>query len=95
MKACKYCRENHEPTRGLVFDGIGVNGCDMYRSRIATVTASYRDCGLGPVFAAAPELLDALQRLLGVCELNLDDMESDTHKAIAQAVDAVAKAGAL
>lgn len=54
---CPICRENHEP-RGLSFDGKGVNSCGMYRTRLATMTKDVPE-SLGPVFAAAPDLLAA------------------------------------
>lgn len=34
------------------------------------------------LIAAAPEMADALIGLLDCCELNMDDMEPETHKAI-------------
>ena len=59
MKPCPICRENHEE-RGLSFDGKGVNGCGIYRTRLATFTSGCTDdttAMLGPLFAAAPDLL--------------------------------------
>lgn len=41
------------------------------------------------LIAAAPEMLEALQKLLGCSELNMDDMEPATRDAIQQAVDLV------
>lgn len=64
-KACPICREEHEP-RGLSFDGKGINGCGMYGTRIATFISGSSDdetALLGPMFAAAPELLAALKRI--------------------------------
>ena len=49
---CKHCNEEHEPERGLDFDGFGVNLCDMYRSRLATFTTSYRGRRFGQLFSA-------------------------------------------
>lgn len=53
-------------TAGLNWDGCGVNDSDEYRSRIATFTEHGRKNRpeLGPVFAAAPELLEALETIL-------------------------------
>lgn len=34
------------------------------------------------LIAAAPELLAMIQRLLGLCELNMDNMEDETREAI-------------
>jgi hypothetical protein len=56
-KPCPICRENHEPDRRLSFDGKGINSCGMYRNRIATFGNNDQAQLLGPVFAAAPELL--------------------------------------
>lgn len=50
---CATCGEIHD-ARPLSFDGIGVNSCGVYRTRIATIEREYRH--LGPMFAAAPDL---------------------------------------
>lgn len=63
--ACNICRENHGTERGLSFDGLGVNGCDAYRSRIATFRPAKNDNDLagmlGPMFAAAPDLVECVR----------------------------------
>jgi len=41
------------------------------------------------LMSAAPDLLTALKDLLGCCELNLDEMEDDTRRAIDAAREAV------
>jgi hypothetical protein len=48
----------------LTYDGHGINGPDEYRSRIATFTNGADAAKYGPLFAAAPDLLEALR--LGV-----------------------------
>jgi hypothetical protein len=57
--ACPICREEHHPARTLTFDGVGVNSCGLYRERIATLRDEHRQ--LGPLFASAPEMLQALE----------------------------------
>lgn len=63
--ACPICRERHPARRRLHYDGFGVNSCGMYRARLATFPAYAREDGtadtLGPLFAMAPQLLDALK----------------------------------
>lgn len=55
---CPICREHHETDRGLSYDGKGINACGMYRNRLATFQSNAPE-HLGPLFAAAPELLAA------------------------------------
>lgn len=61
---------------GDAFDGALV-GC-----RAAEVVSRYN---------AAPDLLEALENLLATTELNLDELESSTAKAITEACAAIAK----
>ena len=71
MKECPICREIHGPERTLSYDGKGINACGMYRTRIATFTSGAMDGAvalLGPMFAAAPDMLAALAE----CETTLD-----------------------
>jgi hypothetical protein len=48
----------------LSFDGKGINGPDAHRSRVATFTSEEAAHTYGALFAAAPELLEALAALL-------------------------------
>ena len=48
----------------LSFDGCGVNGPDEYRSRIVTFADPAEAAKWGPMFAAAPALLAALERIV-------------------------------
>jgi hypothetical protein len=50
----------------LSFDGCGINGRDQYRTRIATFTDKRGPVAqkYGTLFAAAPEMLEALKELL-------------------------------
>lgn len=55
---------DHRPE--LTFDGFGINGPDEYRTRICTFTKGEfpNHAGrYGPMFAAAPELLEALRNV--------------------------------
>jgi len=76
MIHCEICREQHDEERGLSFDGVGVNGCDKYRSRIATFV-SEAPKHLGPLFALSPELLDALQDAKNFIESSDRDPDDD------------------
>lgn len=49
-----------------------------------TIAVSYKHKNT-PILAAAPELARLLGEVLGVCELNLDDMEDDTRKIVREA----------
>ncbi len=62
IPACPICREYHEEPRGFSYDGRGVNSCGMYRGRIANILAGYHH--VGPLLAAAPDLLTALERVV-------------------------------
>jgi len=50
---------------GFSFDGRGINGRDSFRSRLATLTEAGHAERIGPVLAAAPELLDLIRALMG------------------------------
>lgn len=93
---CPICRERHDETRRLSFDGKGINSCGSYRSRLATFQnpTTERDLPayLGPIFAAAPALLAALGDILQTAESRpdgdraaLDGIESFARAAIAAA----------
>jgi len=75
----------------LSFDGFGINGPDKYRSRVATFTK-----GSGPkygnLFAAAPELLAALENLLAECEDYIRADGGDDSDAVTAARATIAKA---
>lgn len=48
----------HRPE--LTYDGIGINGPDEYRTRVAKFDKQADADKYGPLFAAAPDLLAAL-----------------------------------
>ena len=52
------------PTKTLSFDGKGINGPDEYRSRLATFANPEAARQYGPLFEAAPDLLEALTNAL-------------------------------
>lgn len=65
--------------RGFSFDGHGINDADKYARRLATFTDYAKEDGtaarLGPMFAAAPDMLAALHT---ICQPgNLGDMQGD------------------
>lgn len=79
----------------LSFDGCGINGRDEYRSRLCTFTeARGKDAyAYGPMFAAAPEMLEALKESLALLEYMAGDRESaKNHKTLRRARDAIARA---
>jgi hypothetical protein len=73
--ACALCGEIHEPERGLSYDGCGINSCDQHRSRIATFQRGAQRRMLGPMFEAAPDLLEACNLVVthGMAEYNSPD----------------------
>lgn len=56
----------------LSFDGKGINGPDEYRSRLATFTNQEAADRYGRLFAAAPDLLEAVCKLQMVAERHAD-----------------------
>ena len=48
----------------MSFDGFGVNGSDEYKSRLATLTPEGKRLNVGPLLAAAPDLLAAIDHVL-------------------------------
>ncbi len=71
----------------LSYDGCGINGPDEYRTRIATFTnkRSKESDHYGRLFAAAPDLLAALETIAA------RDTAFADSKAIARAALAAAK----
>jgi hypothetical protein len=71
---CPICHEHHDETRSLSFDGFGINSCGKYRERLATFTdAGKAAAHLGPIFAAGPEMLEALMSAAIWIDQNRDD----------------------
>ena len=72
----------------LTYDGYGINGPDEHRSRIATFTTGENADSYGALFAASPDLLDALETIVRIAK---GDMRSGTHydlKACAEVAEA-------
>lgn len=61
----------------LTFDGFGINGGDEYMSRIATFTEHGHSLKIGPLLAAAPELLEACGELVRCLEAEGDETRTD------------------
>ncbi len=74
---CQFCDEHHDQSRGLSFDGRGVNSCGKYRERLATLHnasvfdgpgGSLRMDLLGRQMAAAPELAEMVHDLVEMAD---------------------------
>lgn len=74
-KPCPICRENHDPARGLSWDGMGLNSCGMYRSRIATFAPEYREHG--EKMARAVNSHDAMRRALAELLAEIQHVDAD------------------
>lgn len=82
------------------FDGCGINGRDEYRTRLATLTQEGHNQKVGPLFAAAPKLLAALDRLIFAAEcrdnttgdqIRLIEVKAELAAAVIQARAAIAE----
>jgi hypothetical protein len=69
--------------KDLSFDGHGINGMDEYRTRLATFTCS-EGRAFGSLFAAAPELLEALDAIFNGSGMTGENMDK-ARAAIAKA----------
>jgi hypothetical protein len=66
----------------LTHDGHGINGPDEHRSRVATFSDKEKNGPkYGPLFAAAPELLEAL-KLVWVRNSNHDTLTFDELNSV-------------
>jgi len=61
--------------RTLSFDGCGINGPDEFRTRIATFNGYDKAEAWGPLFEAAPELLECVRELLACADPQRDHKE--------------------
>lgn len=78
---------------GLTFAGNGIFGPDEYRDRVATFSSNADAKLYGPMFAAAPEMLDALKGLThGLPELLKSIGYTDEEHLIENALAIIAKA---
>lgn len=86
--------------KSLSFDGFGINDRDKYRTRLAVFHGKTAADKFGPLFAAAPELLNALEET-AVClaawmEISdPEDVRDYDKKALKAARAAIAKAKGL
>lgn len=85
------------PRPVFVFDGRGINGPDIYRSRLATFTeAGHAFPKLGPLLASAPDMRNALERAEPILDSLLNGspefIEPDTIDAALMAVRAALRA---
>ncbi len=82
----------------LSFDGKGINDRDEFRSRIATFTTEDHAKEYGALFAAAPELLAALNELLDAMWHHIGKRDVKKHYSLLlyenAALYAIAKATA-
>lgn len=102
-KPCPICRENHGPACGLSWDGMGLNSCGMYRSRIATFLPAYREHGEKITRAinshdamrrALAELLNEIQHVDGEPGLELSNLtRAEFDEMLARGREALAAAG--
>jgi len=83
----------------LSFDGHGINDCDEYGSRIATLTTNYKESKFGPLFAAAPDMLEALTEMVGWFDsspfralMTKQGYQAECHRIINTSRAAIAKA---
>ncbi len=85
----------------LSFDGHGINGPDVHRSRLATFAPGADKAKWGPLFAAAPEMLEALEACIpwlgkaifyDLASLPVEAPREDLSKVLSMAGAAVSKA---
>ena len=74
----------------LTFDGCGINGPDEYRTRIATFTSGAGK--YGPLFAAAPALLNCLRHLEAELQAEFGEVPAGVDAWMAQARVAITQA---
>lgn len=78
VPTCIVCKEQHWPDRVPRFDGFGINACDKYSSRIASVSTAYiNERSLLHKMAAASAMYEALQTVLFAI---MADMSSNAGK---------------
>lgn len=71
-------------TDKFTFDGKGINDAnDQYRQRLATLTDAGHEAKIGPLLAAAPEMLTHLQTSLEDIERAIwNQSPSDMHATL-------------
>lgn len=76
----------------LSYDGFGINGTDEYRTRLATFTGPEGRM-YGPLFAAAPELLEALENAIEMARFHLC-IDNGSEEQTAEYMDMLAQGDA-
>jgi len=64
----------------LSFDGLGINGPDEYRSRVATFATQEAAQEYGELFAAAPDMKDSLYNAASRFESLAVFLDGDNQK---------------
>jgi CTP:molybdopterin cytidylyltransferase MocA len=83
-----YCLDC-KPLR-CTFDGKGINGNDVYASRLATLTEEGHRRNVGKLLACAPELLEALKECQRVLRDVPDEtLDLDTYEALCTLDDTI------
>lgn len=83
--------DNNAGFDSLSYDGCGINDKDAYRTRIATFTETEYAEKYGNLFAAAPELLEALEIFICAREgygsncFTMDEVEAKARAVIDRA----------
>jgi hypothetical protein len=77
----------------LSFDGFGVNGPDVYASRVATLTPFGHEISAGPLLGAAGDMLDALDQFdRAMLSVDTSALPIEVAEAIIAGRAAIAKA---
>ncbi len=77
----------------LTYDGFGINGPDEYRTRLCTFTRdpfgdTSRADHYGPMFAGAPAVIEAAERMLEAMEVPRSRKASDAWDDLRHAIAA-------
>lgn len=76
--------------KAFSFDGWGINGNDMFKRRLATLTDQGQKIGVGQLFAHAPELLAHTKDYLALMQYHYgvtDDAITLRVKSLVNAIE--------